>query len=211
MEENERLKFFKVCVVGCGGLGGYAIEMLGRLGIGHITAVDGDIFTESNLNRQLLCTNSNLGKNKALEAMERMKAINDLIEVEPIPYYINEDNAIDILGGHDVVIDALDNIETRFLLQNKCEKLNIPLVHGAISGWHGQATTIFPGDKTLNFIYKNNQDIPKALGNPSFTPPIIASIQVTEALKILLNRGDLLRHKLLLINLLTGDILVAAI
>lgn len=185
--------------------------MLGRLGIGHITAVDGDIFTESNLNRQLLCTNLDLGKNKALEAMERMKTINDLIKVEPIPYYINEDNAIDILGGHDVVIDALDNIETRFLLQDKCEKLCIPLVHGAISGWHGQATTIFPGDKTLNLIYKDNQGISKILGNPSFTPPLIASIQVTETLKILLNRGELLRHKLLLINLLTCDLLVASI
>ena len=82
-EENDRLKEFKVCVVGCGGLGGYVIEMLGRIGIGHITAVDGDGFDESNLNRQILSDTYCLGKNKAVAAKERMERVNPLISLNP--------------------------------------------------------------------------------------------------------------------------------
>lgn len=206
-EENEKLKNFSVCVVGCGGLGGYIIEMLGRLGIGHITAVDGDSFSESNLNRQIISSNLNLGRNKAIEAKKRMEIVNDLIEVEAITYFINVDNVWDILKGHHVVIDAVDNIETRFLLQEACEKLKIPFVHGAIAGWYGQVTTIFPGDRTLNNIYKdkNKKGIETTLGNPSFTPAVVASIQVSEAVKLLLNRGEILRNKILMIDLLWQD------
>lgn len=206
-EENEKLKNFSVCVVGCGGLGGYVIEMLGRLGIGHITAVDGDSFSESNLNRQIISSNLNLGRNKAIEAKKRMEIVNDLIEVEAITYFINVDNVWDILKGHHVVIDAVDNIETRFLLQEACEKLQIPFVHGAIAGWYGQVTTIFPGDRTLNNIYndKNKKGIETTLGNPSFTPAVVASIQVSEAVKVLLSKGQVLRNKILMIDLLWQD------
>ncbi len=145
LEENEKLKDFRVCVIGCGGLGGYIIEMLGRIGIGYITAVDSDTFSESNLNRQIISSDLNLGKNKAIEAKKRMKIVNDLIYVNPITAFINKDNVLDILKEHDIVIDAVDNIETRFLLQESCEKLRIPFIHGAIAGWYGQVTTIFPG------------------------------------------------------------------
>lgn len=84
-----------------------------------------------------------------------MKVVNDLIYVNPITTFINKDNVLNILKEHDVVIDAIDNIETRFLLQESCEKLKIPFIHGAIAGWYGQVTTIFPGDRTLDIIYKN--------------------------------------------------------
>ncbi|KOA19410.1 molybdopterin-synthase adenylyltransferase [Clostridium homopropionicum DSM 5847] len=207
VEENERLKDFRVCVIGCGGIGGYVIEMLGRLGIGHITAVDGDNFCESNLNRQILSSNKTMGKNKAETARDRMKDVNDLIEVTAVPEFINKDNILDIIEGHHVVIDALDNIETRLLLQDACEKAGIPLVHGAIGGWYGQVTSIFPGDRTLDVIYedKDQKGIEKTLGNPSFTPALIASIQVSEAVKILINKKDTLRNKMLVVDLLSQD------
>ncbi|NFM79059.1 HesA/MoeB/ThiF family protein [Clostridium botulinum] len=207
LEENEKLKDFKVCVIGCGGLGGYIIEMLGRIGVGHITAVDGDTFSESNLNRQIISSDLNLGKNKAIEAKKRMKVVNDLIYVNPITTFINKDNVLNILKEHDVVIDAVDNIETRFLLQESCEKLKIPFIHGAIAGWYGQVTTIFPGDRTLDIIYKNKskKGIEDVLGNPSFTPALVASIQVSEALKVLINRGEILRNKIFMIDLLYQD------
>ncbi|ABY92673.1 HesA/MoeB/ThiF family protein [Thermoanaerobacter sp. CM-CNRG TB177] len=201
-EENEKLKDFRVCVLGCGGLGGYAIEMLGRLGIGYITAVDKDVFEETNLNRQILSDMNSLGKSKALMAVERMKLVNPEVFVNAIVDEFNFENGKDIIKGHDIVIDALDNIEGKLTLQDICEELGIPFVHGAIAGWYGQVTTVFPGDKTLKFLYKKEmrKGIEKELGNPSFTPALVASIQVSEALKVLIGRGEVLRRKVLFIN-----------
>lgn len=208
-EENDRLKKFKVCVVGCGGLGGYIIEMLGRIGIGSITAVDGDVFVESNLNRQILASTETLGLGKALMSKLRMEKVNPLIKVEIVPEMLTEENALDILENHHVVVDALDSISARLILQESCKKLNIPMVHGAIAGWYGQVTTIFPGDDTLNRIYgkdkKESKGIEKELGNPSFTPALIASIEVSEVVKLLIGRGELLRKKMIFVDLLSSE------
>lgn len=201
-EENSNLRNFKVCVIGCGGLGGFIIEMLGRLGIGHITAIDGDVFDETNLNRQLLSNCENLGKSKALVAKERMNLVNPDIKVYPVTERIAENNGLEILEGHDVIVDAVDSIQTRFLIKNLASRLGIPMVHGAIAGWYGQVSTIFPEDNTLEKIYprKHNHGVEKELGNPSFTPALVASIQVSEILKVLIGRGDLLRNKILHID-----------
>jgi len=203
-DENESLKEFKVCVVGCGGLGGYIIEMLGRLGIGHITAVDGDVFEETNLNRQLLSDSESIGKSKAFAAKERMLKVNPLITVNPVNCRLNRENGLKIIDGHHAVVDALDNIESRLLLEDLAESAGIPLVHGAIAGWFGQVAAIFPGDRLLHKLYPEgaNHGIEKELGNPPFTPALVASIETSETLKILINRGNILRNKLLLINLL---------
>ncbi|WPC43674.1 HesA/MoeB/ThiF family protein [Clostridium sp. JS66] len=208
-KENHKLKEFKVCVIGCGGIGGYIIEMLGRIGIGTITAVDGDIFVESNLNRQIISSSESLGLSKALEAKHRMEKVNPLIEVKAVNEMLTEENALEILSGHHVVVDALDSIPARLLLQDSCNKLNIPMVHGAIAGWYGQITTILPGDDTLNKIYNKDKNqtkgVEKELGNPSFTPALAASIEVSEVIKILIGRGELLRKKVLFIDLLSSD------
>ncbi|MHB1394232.1 MAG: HesA/MoeB/ThiF family protein [Clostridia bacterium] len=207
IEENDSLKDFKVCVVGCGGLGGYIIEQLGRIGIGYITAVDGDVFDESNLNRQLLSEMDKLGYSKAKAAEERMERVNPLITVMPIHQRLTADNGLEIIKGHDVIVDALDNIESRLVLEELAESAGIPLVHGAIAGWFGQATTVFPGDRTLSRLYPHDakHGIEKELGNPSFTPALIASIQVAETVKVLIKRGDTLRKKMLVINLLNQE------
>lgn len=206
-KENEILKKSKICVVGCGGLGGYIIEMLGRLGLGTITAIDGDVFDETNLNRQILSNEENIGTSKALAAKSRMDLVNSDINIIPIAKYVDEDNGKEILKGHDLVVDALDNIYSRLVLQKICRELNIPLVHGAIAGWYGQVATIFPGDDSLDKIYgdKTSEGAEKELGNPSFTPSLISSIQVAEVVKVLINRGDILRHKLLFIDTLEHD------
>lgn len=203
-EENDKFKDSKVCVVGCGGIGGYVIEMLARLGIGTITAVDGDVFQESNLNRQILSDELSIGMSKAKKAEERIKTVNSTVKVNSICEFLTVENGSSIISGNQIVVDALDNVKSRFLLQQICEDLNIPLVHGAIGGWFGQVTTIFPGDRTLNFLYTdlNNSGLEKELGTPSFTPAIIASIQSVETAKVLISRGDLLRKKILLVNLL---------
>ncbi len=207
LEENIILNNSKVCVVGCGGLGGYIIEMLGRLGVGAITAIDGDVFEESNLNRQILMYEASLGKNKALAAKERMSSINSKIIVKPVREFVTEANAEQLLCEHNVVVDALDNIPSRFILQNVCDNLGIPLVHGAIAGWYGQVSTIYPGERTLSKIYADNfsQGLEKELGTPSFTPALISSIEVSETVKILIGKENLLRNKLLFIDLLNNE------
>lgn len=207
VEENESLKDCKVAVVGCGGLGGYVIEMLGRLGVGKLVAIDGDVFEESNLNRQILSDSYSLGIKKAERAKERMGKVNPDIEVEAVTDWLTESNGRDILQNCDVVVDALDSIETRLMLEELCEELEIPLVHGAIGGWYGQVTTVLPGDRTLSRFYKGKsmQGIEKKLGNPSFTPALAASIEVSEVVKLLIKRGELLRRKILLVDLLEQE------
>ncbi|QCX34841.1 HesA/MoeB/ThiF family protein [Caloramator sp. E03] len=206
-EECLKLKSFKVGVIGCGGLGGYIIEMLSRIGVGYIAAVDGDVFQRSNLNRQILSSSLSIGKNKAREAKDRMMYVNPDVKVEAFEEMLNENNAERILKGLDLAVDALDNIDSRLLLQSKAKEYNIPIIHGSIGGWYGQVTTILPGDNTLKFIYREGtkSGIEKKLGNPSFIPPLIASIQVSEAIKLLLNKGDILRKKILFVDILNND------
>jgi molybdopterin/thiamine biosynthesis adenylyltransferase len=206
-EENESLKNYTVCVVGCGGLGGYIIEMLGRIGIGHIIAVDGDVFEESNLNRQILSDGESLGFKKAIIAKARMEKVNPLVKVEPITNKLTLENGAEIIKFANVVVDALDSIETRLILEKLCEKENKPLIHGAIAGWYGQVTTILPGDNTLSWFYKGKDLVgeEKKLGNPAFTPALVASIEVSEVIKLLINKGELLSSKILFIDLLNHD------
>ncbi|MGR6836440.1 HesA/MoeB/ThiF family protein [Syntrophomonas erecta] len=202
-EENASLKDRRVAVVGCGGLGGYVLEMLGRLGIGYLTAIDGDVFEESNLNRQLLSDVKSLGMSKAIRARQRLQEVNPLIKVQAVNQLLSPDNARELLAGHQVIVDAVDSAPARLLVQDTCEKLNIPMVHGAIGGWYGQVATIFPGDRILNLLYSNGREgVEKEQGNPSFTPALIAAIQVSEVVKVLIGRGNLLRHQLLYIDLL---------
>ena len=194
-------------MIGCGGLGGYIIEMLARLGVGEITVVDNDIFDKTNLNRQVLSDEDNIGQRKAFAAKEKIGKINSEVRINAVVEFLNESNAERILKDHQVIVDALDNIPSRLILQSTSRLLDLPMVHGAIAGWYGQVSTIFPEDNTLNKIYGKHDTmvIEKELGNPSFTPALVSSIQVSEVVKILLGRGDLLRNKLLYIDLINMD------
>lgn len=198
----------KVCVLGLGGLGGYIVEMLSRIGVGSLTLVDGDVFDETNLNRQLFSSMNNLGSSKALEAEKRVRGINPLTKVIPVYEFVDSSNAMKIIANHDVIVDALDSIDLRKSIAKVCTELNLPLVHGAIAGWYGQVATIYPNDTTLDILYPKDikRGIEKELGNPSFTPALVASIQVSEVIKLLLNRGDLLRNSFMMIDLYTNDI-----
>ena len=206
-EENLRLGSFRVCVIGCGGLGGHVIEQLGRLGIGSITAVDGDVFELSNLNRQILCDESLIGSSKAEAAVSRMARVNSDIRVIPQCCFMTEENCAALISGHDLVFDALDNMGSRRILEAHCAACGIPLIHAAIGGWYAQVCTIMPGDAIFDKIYPLDMDkgIEAELGNPAFTPALAASIQVCEGIKVLFGKGDLLRNKLLTINLLNHE------
>lgn len=206
-EDQSRLARARVCIVGCGGLGGYLIEASARLGVGHLTLVDGDVFDESNLNRQLLSTMENLGTSKVRAAAARVKAINPEVSLNVVEAYVTEDNFEACLNGHDVVLDGLDSISARRLVQRGASKYQSVFIHGAIAGWYGQVSTIYPGEDTLERIYGNKEGAgaEKSLGNPAFIPPLVAGIQVAEMVKVLLGKTPTLRHQLLYLDLLNHE------
>ena len=204
--QQELLADKKVAVIGCGGLGGYLIEMLGRMGVGRIVAVDGDVFSQSNLNRQLYCTEQNLGVCKSLAAAEQMAGVNSEVRVDAVCEFLTEENAGRILAGCDMVLDGLDSVGGKLMLQRICKSLEISMVHGAIDGWFGQVTTIFPGNDTLSLIYEEGREVSQEQGNPSFTPAVVAGIQAAEAVKVLLGYEDVLQRKMLFIDLFSGEI-----
>ncbi len=206
-DEQVILSQVKIAVIGCGGLGGYIAEQLCRLGIGELTLVDYDVFEESNLNRQILANTGNLGQFKVEEAGKRLHLINPSTKLNLIRDKFSSENASLILAECDLVMDALDSITARLALQKACSALQIPFIHGAIAGWYAQITTVFPGDDTLNTLYSNqdSKGIEKELGNPAFTPAVAASWQVAEAVKVLLKKGEILRKKILFINLLDNE------
>jgi len=197
--EQSQLAKKRILIVGCGGLGGYLLEYLGRLGVGYITIVDGDVFDETNLNRQLLSSQMNLGKPKVLAAKHRMLAINPLVHLETVQENLTEENAASLVKDHDIVLDALDNIPARLLLQRTCKEVGLPLVHGALAGWYGQVCVIQPGEDLLDLIY-GNYDIEQGkeleTGSLSFTAGLVASIQASEAVKLLLGKPTLNRELL---------------
>lgn len=176
-----------VAVIGCGGLGGYLIEFLARLGIGSIRCVDGDIFQESNLNRQLLSTVSLLGANKAEVAAARVNAINPDVQVKAFPVFLDEDNAEDLIRGCDAVLDGLDNIPSRRILSQACRVEKVPYIYGAIAGWVAQVAVYMPEDNWIDKLYPEDAVI-KDKSALSFTPALCAAMQASLCTKLLVGR-----------------------
>ncbi len=198
----------KVLVVGAGGLGGTVIELLARQGVGYIRIADADRFSAHNLNRQLLCTEKNLGELKVEQAVKRVSEINSDVNVQAVAAMLSEKSAIELLAETDLVVDGLDNVSDRLLLSRLAQQLGIPLVHGAIDGFSGQVMVVLPHTKGLEYIYQSNQtkrELNSSKGNPAATPAVVAAIQTQEAIKILTGRGDLLTNQLLFIDLETNS------
>lgn len=200
-EEQDALKNKKVFIAGCGGLGGYTAMFAARLGIGSITVCDKDSFEESNLNRQLFSTIYTVGQSKAKVTREKLLDVNPTIKVSAEECEINSQNALALIEGHDLVIDAMDNIRTRLALEAACENAGIPMIFGAVSRWCGEISAVFPGDKTVSKLYKNAEEekTPSVL---AFSAAAISCLQITEAVNVLLGRAKL-RNKLLVFDL--GD------
>ena len=210
LEEQERLDSARVCVVGLGGLGGGVVEILARIGVGTLDLVDGDCFDETNLNRQLLSSEKDLGVPKAQVARERVAAINSSVNVNAFNTFLNSENGWEIMGNAQVVVDCLDSITHRFMLQELAQTWNIPLVSGAIAGTAGQVTVIYPGDQGFQLIYGDPEDnnvsgIEQRLGNLAHCALLVASLQSSEVIKVLLGRGEILRNRLLICDLMTNS------
>ncbi|MCX7914242.1 MAG: HesA/MoeB/ThiF family protein [Thermodesulfovibrionales bacterium] len=205
----EQLTLLNSCVsvVGCGGLGGYTIEMLARLGVGHLICIDPDYFREEDLNRQRFCNLKTLGQPKAEVIKEELKSINPAVVVKAHTTSFLPEIGETLLEGAQVVIDALDSFEARTDLAETCKRLSIPFVHGAIAGWYGQVSVQDLESSKLIALFRSScgkRELQKELGNPSFAPPFISAIQVAETIKILLNRSTaILSDRLFFCDLLT--------
>lgn len=185
--ECKALREKRVLVVGCGGLGGHLIDMLCRIGAGAIRAVDGDVFEPSNLNRQLLAEVPLLGVSKARAAAARVSRVNPEVEIEAVEEYMSEANVRRLLLFCDVVLDALDNIQSRKILAAACAKAKIPYIYGAVNGWVAQAAISMPGDNLIETLYPEDT-ILKDKSVLSFTPALCASMQVSLCVKLLVGR-----------------------
>ena len=177
-----------VAVIGCGGLGGYLIEYLTRMGVGAIRCVDGDRFEESNLNRQLLSAVDLLGCGKADAAVQRIRAVNPDVQAEAVPVFLEADNARALIAGCDAVLDALDNIQSRKILAQACRQEQIPYVYGAIAGWVAQAAVFMPGDDFVQKLYPEDAVI-RDKSVLSFTPAVCAGMQAALCVKLLAGRS----------------------
>lgn len=186
-QECRLLRSKRVAVIGCGGIGGYLIELLARIGVGYIRAVDGDVFDESNFNRQLLSEQPLMGRPKARAAEARVQRINPRIEVEPVAAYLDNSNARDIVSGCDLVLDGLDNIPARRILAAACAEANVPYIHGAISGWVAQVGISMPGDGLIDVLYPEGVSF-RDRSVLSFSPALCASVQAALAVKMLIGR-----------------------
>lgn len=151
-ENLEKLHNTKVLIVGVGGVGGTCLEALVRSGIGHITIIDGDVFNESNLNRQIICTNDNLGNKKTHEAIKRAKSINNDIDIIGYDLYLNKDN-INILNEYDFIIDACDDVSAKLLLMKYAQDNNITLISSM-----GTGKRLNPGEVIITRLDKTSGD-----------------------------------------------------
>ncbi len=208
-----QLKLLNACVgvVGVGGLGGLIVELLARMGIGHLVLIDEDKFDDNNLNRQAFSTELNLGTDKVKAATERLQHINSATDITLYTQRFSMENGAEFLAPCDVIVDALDNMSSRFALQKTARTLGVPMIHGAIGGFSGQVTTIFPEDEGLYAFYPDGEETPDkltevSLGNPSATPAMISAWEVQETVKYLTGKGELLRGRLLYLDALTGNV-----
>lgn len=203
-----------VAVVGAGGLGGWIIEGLARMGVGHLTIIDSDRFEENNLNRQLDCTEETLGLPKAECAARRVRAVNSAVEVTAHVAWMESSNATELLADARVVVDALDSLPARYVLQNAAATLRIPMVHGAIAGFNGQVTTIMPGDAGLRVLYGERPAVQRGIetqvGNPAATPMLVAACQVHEVVKLITGLGEPIHGRLLVFDAAAGEVIELA-
>ncbi len=199
-KRQEAVSAATVVVVGAGGLGSPAATYLAAAGVGRLVIVDCDTVSLSNLNRQFLHGDADIGTPKVESAARRLRALNRDVEVIPVGEKITEENAAAIIRGADAVVDALDTFAVRDVLNTAAVRERIPLMHGAISGCYGQATTVVPGlSACLRCIFPSHP--PKATF-PAIgaTAGVIGSIQAGEVIKYLTGTGTLLTDRLLLWN-----------
>jgi molybdopterin/thiamine biosynthesis adenylyltransferase len=211
-EDQLRLLASQVTVVGLGGLGGTMVEILARAGVGAMNLVDGDVFEDHNLNRQLLSSHAGLGVSKADIAGQRVRAVNASVEVTVHPTFFTPGNGPQLVAHSQVVVDCLDSIGARFDLEAAARNAGLPLVSAAVAGAAGHVTTIFPEDTGLQLIYGPPSELKETKGAETHLGCLpqgvftIAAIESAEVIKVLLGqKTGTLQNRLLVVDLNTNE------
>ena len=188
-------------VCGAGGLGCPASIYLAAAGVGHIRIIDEQKSELSNLNRQILHWQSDIGRFKAVSAAEKLGKLNPTVKIEPVVEKITEKSIEHLVEGADVIIDAMDNFATRFIINEECVKRNIPMIHAGVYGLEGSMMTIAPRKgPCLRCLYPENPPEIKPFPVLGTTPGLFATLEVTEALKLLVGIGQPLLGRLLIFD-----------
>lgn len=192
-----------ILVAGCGGIGGRVCELLLRAGVGRISLSDGDVFSESNFNRQAYCGRDSYGLNKAEYLAKMLKVTSPDTEIRSFPVFLGDQTFPEASEGCSVVIDAVDSVRSRLFLEDACARAGIVLVHGAVHGWSVQVGIIPPGSGILRRLYQNASEDASPEGRTvlSPAPSLCASVQTAEAIKLLTGRTPSLLEKLLVADL----------
>ncbi|HEX5377783.1 MAG TPA: molybdopterin-synthase adenylyltransferase MoeB [Phenylobacterium sp.] len=204
---QQKLKAARVLIVGAGGLGAPASLYLAAAGVGTLALVDPDRVDRSNLQRQVLYAESDIGRLKAETAEERLAALNSNIEVEGLTVTLAPDNAHELVTGFDLVLDGTDDFATRFAVNAACVAAAIPLVSGAIGRWTGQVG-VFSGRPCYRCLVP---DIPpeaetcSTVGVVGALAGVVGSMMALEAIKLLTGAGDPLTGRLLIYDALAGQ------
>jgi molybdopterin/thiamine biosynthesis adenylyltransferase len=198
-EEGQRkLKDSHVVIVGMGGLGCASATYLTAAGVGHIAIVDFDTVELTDLNRQILYWEEDVGKKKVIVAKRKLSKLNPTVEITPITAKITEENVLSLINGAQVVVDGLDNSATRLVVNSACIKQKIAYIYGGVSRLRGMITTIIPG-QTPCLACLSPEGV-GGLGVLGVTPAIIANLQALEAIKLLIGHSPSLAGKLLIFN-----------
>lgn len=177
-----------VLVVGLGGLGGHVVDMLARMGVGTLSGADGDVFEESNLNRQLLSSVARLGMGKAHAAEVHVAAVNPAVRFIPLDQYLRGDALQRAVHGRDVVVDALGGLEDRLALQRAASAAGVTLVSAGVAGLTGWVSVVRPGETGPAALLGAGGGVEETLGNPAPTVVMAAALLCAEVLKLLTGR-----------------------
>ena len=195
---QEKLKKAKIFIGGAGGLGSPAAIYLAAAGIGTLRIADHDTIELSNLNRQVLHWEENVGGKKVASAASKLRKLNPDIKIETTAETITVENASRLVGDADGIVDAMDNLPTRYILNRTAIEKGIPFFHGAVYGFEGRAMTVVPGESAcLNCLYHNARVPKEKFPVIGVTPAVIGCIQATEVIKYLTGLGELLTNRIL--------------
>jgi molybdopterin/thiamine biosynthesis adenylyltransferase len=205
--QQQTLQASTVAVIGCGGLGGFVVEELARLGIGELRICDPDRFDTTNINRQLYAGSATLGRSKAETAARRIREIHDHCTAHGYGDTFQQVGK-ELLTGAELACDCLDSPVDRLELGALCAEQQIPLVHGAVDRWYGQVAVLPPGSTLLHELYRGEQKLHAPPSVPVPVAALVASLQVNEICKLLLGMESQLMDTWMSIDLqrLTFDI-----
>ena len=200
-ESQKKLIDSHIAIVGIGGLGCASATYLTAAGVGRITIIDFDVVELSNLNRQVLYWEDEIGEKKVFVAQRKLSKLNPHAEIIAICDKVTEENISEFISGAQIVLDGLDNFSTRLVVNSACVRHRIPFIHGGVSRFRGLVTTILPGETAcLACLYPEGSPGGEGLGVLGFVPAVIANLQALEAIKLLIGQGPALAGKVLRFN-----------